>query len=178
MIAWAVGHFLPGGPFVGLSRFFSPTSPRSPSSPECGLARRRTPARCCQNGPRLGGMFDTRARNPSRMPPNTSKSAAIWREERPSPPPPHQRCHPIARGFWREGPRDERGEGQTPNRPRFVAALLSGVGPGLRLRRTLSSAKVITPPSTCGWQPQGAFRLPEGRPKSSLGLVERDRLVP
>ena len=38
----------------------------------------------------------------------------------------HQTCHPIARGFWREGPRAERGEGQTPNRPRFVAA--SGLG--------------------------------------------------
>ena len=40
-------------------------------------------ARRGQNGLRLGGTFDMRARNPSRMPPNTSKSAAIWREERP-----------------------------------------------------------------------------------------------
>lgn len=38
----------------------------------------------------------------------------------------HQTCHPIARGFWREGPRAERGEGQTPNRARFVAAPASG----------------------------------------------------
>ena len=83
-------------------------------------------ARRGQNGPRLGGTFDMRARNPSRMPPNTSKSAAIWREERPLAAPHIKRAtqshgvsgekdlapsagrvkHPTARVLWRRRPRE------------------------------------------------------------------------
>ena len=93
-------------------------------------------ARCCQNGPRLGGMFDMRARSPSRMPPNTSKSAAIWREERPSSPLHIKRAiqshgfsgekdlapgagrakHPTARVLWQLPPCGSAGVGQ--RRPR------------------------------------------------------------
>ena len=133
-----------GGGLCFLDDAVPPT--RGPARPSRPPWARSAPAsaRRCQNGPRLGGMFDMRARSPSRMPPNIVKSAAIWREERPS-----LRLH-IKRATQSHGVSGEKdlapgAGGQTPNRPRFVAAPAlwqrrrraapaSGV-PGLRQRR-------------------------------------------
>ena len=132
---------------------------RSSRPPRARLAP--ASARRGQNGPRLGGMFDMRARNPSRMPPNTSKSAAIWREERPLAAPHIKRAtqshgvsgekdlapsagrakRPTARVLWQRPPCGSAGLG----RPRFAATSASSrpaCGGLLAFRETLLEGTV------------------------------------